>query len=71
MDSLLSRGEGLEVLDEPFTREEIDKIIAELPNHKCPGPDGFNGEFLKKCWPTISQDFYELCESFSLNGTYA
>jgi len=65
LQSLIVQVEGLEILDISFTREEIDKIIAYLPNHKSLGPDGFNGEFLKKCWPIILQDFYELCESFA------
>ena len=65
LQSLIVQVEGLEILDISFTREEIDKIIADLPNHKSLGPDGFNGEFLKKCWPIILQDFYELCESFA------
>jgi hypothetical protein len=35
-----------------------------LPNNKSLGPDGFNAEFLKKCWPIISHDFYELGKDF-------
>ena len=31
---------------------------------KAPGPDGFNGMFVKKCWPIIKEDFYNLCDSF-------
>lgn len=64
LSDLLSPGQHLEQLEPPFTRDEIDAIIADLPNSKSPGPDGFNGEFLKKTWPLISQDFYELCEHF-------
>jgi hypothetical protein len=37
----------LQVLVEPFTREEIDSIVKELPNDKSPGLDGFNGFFFK------------------------
>jgi hypothetical protein len=52
--------------------------MADLPNNKSPDPDGFNGEFLKKRWPQISQDFYELCSKFfdrqiyvqSINGSF-
>jgi hypothetical protein len=36
-------------LEASLTMEEIDAAIADLPNNKSPGPDGFNGEFLKKC----------------------
>ena len=45
---------------------------------KAPGPDGFNGMFLKKCWPLIKEDFYALCQDFfdfninleNINGSY-
>jgi len=30
----------------------------------CPGPDGFNDMFMKKCWDTIKHDVYKLCQDF-------
>jgi hypothetical protein len=54
----------LHSLENPFQHEEIDNIIKALPNDKSPGPDGFNNEFLKKCWPVIKFDFYDLCRDF-------
>ena len=36
-------------LERPFSKEEIDNIVKEMPTNKSPGPDGFNGTFLKKC----------------------
>jgi hypothetical protein len=47
-------------LDQEFSHNEIDKLIAELPLDKALGPYGFNGMFLKKCWPIIKEDFYAL-----------
>ena len=35
---------------------------------KAPGPDGFNGMFLKKCWHIIKEDVYQLCNDF-FSGT--
>jgi hypothetical protein len=35
-------------LENPFSNEEIDKIIHDLPTGKSPGPDGFNLDFMKK-----------------------
>jgi hypothetical protein len=49
LQSLLSAAENLEALEEPFTKEEIDSIVQQLHSDKSTGPDGFNGDFIKKC----------------------
>jgi hypothetical protein len=54
----------LQGLDNPFTTEEISAIVAKLPIDKSPGPDGFNGLFIKKCWPIIKVDFYARFDGF-------
>jgi len=56
--------EELEQLELPFTKEEVDEVVSNLPNNKSPGPDGYSNEFLKGCWPLIANDFYKLCEDF-------
>lgn len=56
--------DGLSFLEEAFLSQEIDAIIKSLPNDKSPGLDGFNNEFLKASWPTIKDDFYNLCGAF-------
>jgi hypothetical protein len=55
---------GLEDLSNPFSTQEIDAVIKFMLVDKAPGPDGFNGLFLKKCWPIIKEDIYALCFSF-------
>jgi hypothetical protein len=55
---------NLDSLSGPFTTEEIDKIVHDLPSDKAPGPDGFSGLFIKKCCPIIKYDFYRLCDEF-------
>jgi hypothetical protein len=75
---IINPAQNLDWLESEFLKKDIDKIFAELPNNKSPGPDGFNGEFLKKCWPTLAQDFYDLCRDFfegsvclrSINSSY-
>jgi len=52
----------------PFSTQKIDKVVRSLPSKKAPGPDGFNIDFVKKCWPVICQDFYNLCNGF-YNGS--
>ena len=64
LQTLLQRVSGLDVLSRPFEKEEMDLVIKQMPASKAPGPDGFNGMFLKKCWPIVCQDFYNLANDF-------
>lgn len=57
-------------LETDFIREEIDGVIAELPNDKSLSPYGFTNEFIKKCWQFIAQDFYDICDSFQQGTSY-
>jgi hypothetical protein len=69
---------SLDELCQPFSHEEIDSIILDLPNDKAPGPDGFNNLFFRKAWPIIKEDMYRLCMDFfshqadikSINSSY-
>ena len=68
LPSLIQPITGLEELFVPFTTDEIDQVVRTMPIDKAPGPDGFNGKFLKSCWHIIKQDIYDLCFQFH-NGT--
>jgi hypothetical protein len=46
----------LDDLDAPFTTQEIETVIKEMPPEKAPGPDGFIGCLYKKCWSIIKKD---------------
>jgi hypothetical protein len=39
-------------------------VVKNLPNEKSPGPDGFNNEFIKGCWPIIGADIKALINDF-------
>ena len=75
---LFQRVEGLDSITTPFLKEEMDLVIKEMPVDKSPGPDGFNGMFLKKCWDVIKEDFYKFAADFHsgqlnlqiINGSY-
>jgi hypothetical protein len=51
-------------LDAPFIADEIEKVFKEMPLDKALEPDGFNGLFVKKCWPLIKHDFINLVNDF-------
>ena len=78
LDVLLPVVEDLEVLVAPFTTEEIDDVVKNMKVDKAPGPDGFNGQFLKKCWHIVKKDYTKLCTNFfdaivnleSINGSF-
>jgi hypothetical protein len=53
LDTLIKRVEGLDELTLPFRQKEMDDVIMAMPSDRAPGPDGFNGLFLKNCWPLI------------------
>lgn len=61
---IIKRIKGLDELTVPFTEHEIDRVVRELPSNRAPGPDGFNGCFLKSCWHIIKTNFYKLCADF-------
>jgi hypothetical protein len=61
LNEIIHEVEGLEDLVSPFTNEEIDNIVKDLPSGKSPGSDGFNTNFMKKCWRVIATNFYNMC----------
>jgi hypothetical protein len=78
LHSLVSRADNLDCLEEHFSKEEIDAIVQSLLVDKSPRPDGFHGDFLKRCWHIVAPDFYDLCKGFyegticmqSINGSH-
>jgi hypothetical protein len=64
LQTLVTAVSGLEDLTLPFQHSEIDEIVRRMSCDKSPGPDGFNGLFMKRCWQIIKYDFYALCEEF-------
>jgi hypothetical protein len=69
LPNLIEPVDGLQDLAEPFQQSEIDLIVRRMPSDKAPGPDGFNGLFMKRCWQIIKSDFYKLCQDFYMGTT--
>jgi hypothetical protein len=55
---------NLSHLDDDFRMDKIQAVIKFLPNSHAPGPNGFNGYFLKKCWNIVKNDFIRLFKDF-------
>jgi hypothetical protein len=78
LSSLIQPMDNLSELEVPFSHQEIDLVIKNLPTNKSPGPDGFNIDFVKKCWSVIAPEFYDLRDKFyegsicmqSINDSY-
>ena len=64
LDVLISSHPDVSSLEDPFTTEEIDQVVASLPSDKSPSPDGIYTDFIKRCWLIIKHDFYKLCQDF-------
>lgn len=64
LPTIIKRVDGLEELTVPFTREEIDQVVKEMPIDRAPSPDGSNRCFMKSCWHIIREDFYNLIMDF-------
>ncbi|CAO2167262.1 unnamed protein product [Urochloa humidicola] len=64
LDTLVQHQDNLQHLSQPFSKDDIDKVVKTMPSDKAPGPDGFNGCFIKSCWEIIKEDVYDLCMDF-------
>lgn len=66
LESLVSVSDDVDMsgVVSPFLVSEIESIIKNMPSDKAPGPNGFNGVFIKKCWPIIKNDIIRLFLDF-------
>jgi hypothetical protein len=59
----------LEDHDAPFTTQEIEAVIKDMPSEKALGPNEFIGCFYKKCWSIIKDNVIQVIMSFFNNQT--
>jgi len=67
--STLLTEHNLDHLDIEFSQTKIEAVIKSLPNNHAPGPDGFNGLFIKKSWDIIKGDFLRFFRDFYHQNT--
>jgi hypothetical protein len=58
LSSLLQR-QDLESLIDEFSFIEIDNMLKDMPSNHAPGPDGFNGLFIKKMLAHYQREFLQ------------
>jgi hypothetical protein len=66
------------MLERPFTFDEVLQVVKDLQGDKAPGPDGFTMASFQKCWLVIEEDVmgffaevYTHCKfERSLNATF-
>jgi hypothetical protein len=46
-------------IEAPFSRDEVKKIVLDMPSDCAPGTNGFSRLFLKLCWDTIMDDLLD------------
>lgn len=52
-------------LELPFSEDEVQAAVNDMPADRAPGPDGFTGAFYKAAWPVIKNDIM-----VALNGLF-
>ncbi|CAJ2631177.1 unnamed protein product [Trifolium pratense] len=52
----------------PFSVDEVRDVVWNSDGNKCPGPDGFNFNFLKACWDTLKGDIMDFVHDFHSNA---
>ncbi|KAI5407147.1 hypothetical protein KIW84_053410 [Lathyrus oleraceus] len=57
-------GEESSRLEEMFSTKEIKGVVFDCEGNKSPGPNGFNMEFLRRCWEVVGYDVVECIQEF-------
>lgn len=56
-------------INQTVTQEEIQGILARIPNNKAPGPDGIPNEVLKTLGPVIDRDLAQAISKVFAEGS--
>ena len=53
-----------------FTEEEVKDVVWQCGGSKSPGPDGFNFNFIRKCWDVLKMDIMEAVSFFQVTRSF-
>ncbi|XP_022030385.1 uncharacterized protein LOC110931294 [Helianthus annuus] len=53
----------------PFSLNEVKDAVWGCEGDRAPGPDGFNFQFIKRCWSDLQEDFMKLFNQFHADGS--
>ncbi|XP_010431573.1 PREDICTED: uncharacterized protein LOC104715904 [Camelina sativa] len=59
---------AIQILNAPYSPEEIKKATFSLPRNKAPGPDGYCVEFFTAQWETVGSSAIEAVTEFFRSG---
>ena len=59
-----------EELIAPFSDRDLREAVWSCSGDKCPGPDGFNFNFIKEFWEIFKPDFRRFADEFHVNGCF-
>ena len=54
----------------PFSDQEIKDAVWSCGGDKCPGPDGFNFNFIKAFWKILRPEFRRFVDEFHCHGSF-
>ena len=54
----------------PFSDQELKEAVWSCGGDKCPGPDGFNFNFIKEFWGVLKPEFRRFVDEFHVNGSF-
>jgi CHAT domain-containing protein len=58
------------MLDLPFTEEEVLGVVKDMASEKALGPDGFSMAFFQCYWDIVKQDVMEVLHHFHTYGSF-
>ena len=67
-----------EILEFPFSEDEVHSALVDMNGDKAPGPDDFTVAFWQCCWEFVKEEILEMFKEFheqnsflkSLNNTF-